>query len=134
MQSKLHEGLVTRTEVSALLQQLIGSYRASETPQAQRDLLFQLLGVRKTLAVIDPMERFGDFAALQELVVSEIEMAGLLSGYKASLTTPTEKVYLAAIQNCALRGCVIGGPEGEDSVLCLMSELQRDSDHKLMLL
>jgi hypothetical protein len=99
----------------------------------QRDVLLQLRAINEIAALIEPVTHFGEFTELQELTVSEAEMTDLLAKYRASLTGPEEKVHLARIQNCVLRGQVIDSETGAERVLRLLSELQRDSDCKLML-
>lgn len=123
-----------RSNVSALIRRLLDSYSTAGTPQSQRDTLLQLRAVNKMIALTEPVTQFGGFSELQELDVSEAEVAELLSGYRANLARPEEKVYLARIQNCVLRGRVIDGQEGGERVLSLMRDLQRDSDCKLFLI
>lgn len=122
-----------RSDVSALIRRLLDSYSRSATPQLQRDVLLQLRAINEIAALTEPVTHFGAFTELQELVVSEAEMTDLLANYRANLSRPEEKVYLARIQNCVLRGQVIDSRTGAERVLCLLSELQRDTDFKLIL-
>lgn len=49
-------------------------------------------------------------------------------------TRPEEKIYFARVQNCVLRGQVIDRQAGGERVLRMIRDLQRDSDHKLVLM
>ncbi|WP_156441455.1 MULTISPECIES: hypothetical protein [unclassified Burkholderia] len=123
-----------RSAVSALIRRLLVAYRVAETPQSQRDFLLQLRAVNETVALIEPLTRFNRFTELEELDVSAAEMAELLSGYRTNLTRPEEKIYFARVQNCVLRGQVIDRQAGGERVLRMIRDLQRDSDHKLVLM
>ncbi|KWB61671.1 hypothetical protein WL39_20540 [Burkholderia ubonensis] len=113
---------------------MLGAYHAAETSQSQRDVLLQLRAINETIALTEPVTHFSRFTELQDLDVTETEMAELLSGYRANLTRPEEKIYLARIQNCVLRGQVIDSQAGGERVLRLIHDLQRDSDNKLVLM
>jgi hypothetical protein len=123
-----------RSKVLVLIRQLLESHRAAETPQSQRDILLQLRAINETIALVEPATNFGQFTELQELEVSEIEMSKLLSGYHAKLCCPEEKIFLARIQNCVLRGQVLDRRHGAERVLRLMIDLQKDSNQKLVLM
>jgi hypothetical protein len=120
--------------LSALIRRLLASYRTAETPQSQRDFLLQLKVANEAIALTEPVTHFDGLAEVQELSVSTTELAELISGYRANLTRPDEKVYLARIRNCVLRAQVIDGDAGAERLLRMLHDLQQGGDHLLVLM
>lgn len=70
--------------------------------------LTKILHFTEAFAITEPLTEFGDFAeVLSALYPSHEYMVGLLNQYQKNLTKPAEKVYLARIQDCALRHQII---------------------------
>jgi hypothetical protein len=63
-----------------------------------------------------------------------VKLAGLLSGYLASLACPEEKDPLGSNSEVRAEGQVIDRKARAGRILCLMHDLQRDIDHQVALM
>lgn len=86
----------------------------------------------EAFAILEPITGFGNFAEiLIKLYPSDEYMLDMLNQYQKNLITPDEKVFLAKLQDCALRHKIISG--NYDLFQARMEDFQKGTGYRLFL-
>jgi hypothetical protein len=120
-----------RAKLTKMILSLTAASRNAGSPAEEREVLLELRAVTITLAVVEPITLFGQFPEFGVLDVSRTELAELLAGYRANYARPDEKLYLAKIQNCALRMAIL---DRKADFFEMFRDLKADEQIKLFLM